>query len=193
MAEDEASARAVNYRQGDTPVTLPGLVIVGVKLIGLYLVVRTISQAIAMPFYFSEFAATSFRLAVGALLPLLLDVAIGVILIWKADWIASHMRVPAVDMLPVSPNEHFQAVAFSIVGLILIVWALAEVASVLATFLENQGLQNAGSVVHAMGLGMLIHPLVLVALGLYLFLRGPGLASLWHRMRYGGVRVREVE
>src|SRR5678809_166977 len=51
MTEGESSAGAVSYREGDTPVTLPGLSVVGVKLIGLYLVVRTISQSVAMPFY----------------------------------------------------------------------------------------------------------------------------------------------
>lgn len=36
-------------------------------------------------------------------------------------------------------------------------------------------------------------PLVELVLGVVLFLRARGLAALWHRMRYGGVRVRPAE
>jgi hypothetical protein len=193
MTEGESSAGAVSYREGDTPVTLPGLSVVGVKLIGLYLVVRTISQSVAMPFYFPEFASQSVRLLLGAIMPSLIDVAIGVVLIFKAEWIVMRMRVSADKALPISPNEHFQGVAFSILGVVLMVWALADIALLLATFVQNNALQNAGNVVEEFSLGTLAHPIVFGTSGLLLFLRRRGLASLWHRMRYGGVRVREVE
>jgi len=75
----------------------------------------------------------------------------------------------------------------------LMVWALADIALLLATFVQNNALQNAGNVVEEFSLGTLAHPIVFGTSGLLLFLRGRGLASLWHRMRYGGVRVREVE
>jgi hypothetical protein len=45
MTERGVPGEAVSYREGDTPLTLPGLALVGVKLIGLYLIVRVISAA----------------------------------------------------------------------------------------------------------------------------------------------------
>jgi hypothetical protein len=69
-----------------------------------------------MPFYFPEFASQSVRLLLGAIMPSLIDVAIGVVLIFKAEWIVMRMRVSADKALPISPNEHFQGVAFSILG-----------------------------------------------------------------------------
>ncbi|MGB7157762.1 MAG: hypothetical protein WBD40_06830 [Tepidisphaeraceae bacterium] len=193
MTERGVPDEAVSYREGDTPLTLPGLALVGVKLIGLYLIVRVISAVVTMPLYLSGFGSRTVYMLAG-LMPHAVDVAIGIVLLWKAEWVVSRIvRVPADEAPSISANEHFQGIAFSVLGVILIVWALADVASLIATFAENQAFRNAGGIVPELGFGSLVQPIVLAAAGVVLFLRGRGLAALWHRMRYGGVRVREVE
>ena len=50
MSESEATdSTVVNYREGDTPVPLPGLAIIGVKLLGLYALIQSVPQLVYLP------------------------------------------------------------------------------------------------------------------------------------------------
>jgi hypothetical protein len=183
---------AVSYRQGDTPIALPGLAVVGVKLIGLYTLAIALPQLMYFPFYLLNPGMTARYMLIGALAPAAYA-GVGAALIWNAEWIVSRiMRVSQGDAPPVTATEHFQGVAFSIVGVVLMVRALIGAMEVVVAFAITEGVRGGGAVVSDMPLSRFAGPVVEVAAGLYLFLRGPGVAALWHRMRYGGVRVRDA-
>jgi hypothetical protein len=192
MPEPEASVEAVSYRVGDTPVPLPALAVVGVKLLGLYALIHAIPQVFSLPLYLWPSASWSPYALLG-MLPMATYVAIGVILLWQAEWVVRRVaRIPIGETAPVTFNEHFQGVAFSVVGVILIAWGLADIAEHIAEFAYIEANRNAGAVIPAGGYTSVVEPLVELAAGVVLFLRGRGLAALWHRMRYGGVRVRDA-
>jgi hypothetical protein len=192
MPEPEASVEAVSYRVGDTPVPLPGLAVVGVKLLGLYALIHAIPQVFSLPLYLWPAASWSPYALLG-MLPMATYLAIGVMLLWRAEWVVGRVaRIPTGETPPVTFNEHFQGVAFSVVGVVLIAWALTDLAEDVAQFAYIEANRNTGAVIPAMGYTGVVEPLVELAAGVALFLRGRGLAALWHRMRYRGVRVRDA-
>jgi hypothetical protein len=197
MAEAEVtSATVMSYREGDTPVPLPGLAIVGVKLLGLYAIIQGLPQLTLLPLLIwdgvTRWSTAWVRLTFA--LPQVCYLIIGIILMRKTAWVVTRVaRIPAGDDSPVTADEYVQGIAFSLVGVLLMTWGLAGVVSHLARFATLQAQRGAGNVVADLGVRGAVEPLVELAVGLYLFLRGRGLAALWHRMRYGGVRVREVE
>ena len=192
MPEHEASVEAVSYRVGDTPVPLPGLAVVGVKLLGLYALLHAIPQLVSLPVYFWVGEGRGLY-AMLSLLPVATYLAAGLVLLWQTEWVVRRVaRIPAEEMPPATFNEHFQGVLFSVVGVVLIAWALADLAQDVVQFAYIEANRNTGAVLPATGYTTVVEPLVQLAAGLVLFLRGRGLASLWHRMRYGGVRVRDA-
>jgi hypothetical protein len=197
MAEGEVTgATVVSYREGDTPVPLPGLAIVGVKLLGLYAIIQALPQLTLLPLLIwdgvTPWSTAWVRLTFA--LPQVCYLVIGIVLMRKTDWVVTRVaRIPAGDEPSLSANEYVQGIAFSLVGVLLMTWGLAGVVGHLSRFAALQAQRGAGNVVADLGVRGAVEPLVELVLGLYLFLRGRGLAALWHRMRYGGVRVREVE
>jgi hypothetical protein len=193
MTEGESPVASVRYREGDTPIALPGLAVVAVKLMGLYSIIVGVPQLVFAPMFL--FGSSGGSMFLPSLVYPGLQIAVGVFLLACAEWVVARIvRVPDEDALPVTPNEHFQGVAFSIVGVLLMTWAAAEIAKYFGAALMSEASRGRGAVVGSVfRFQDYIRPLVELAAGLYLFLRGRGLASLWHRMRYGGVRVREVE
>jgi hypothetical protein len=195
MIEGQSSVptATVSYRLGDTPVALPGLALVGVKLIGLYALVVAVPQLLYLPLYALE-PGRSARYLIMGLLPPAAYAAIGAMLLWKAEWVVSRMlRVTEGDAPAITATEHFQAIAFSVVGVLLMAWGVMGVAGVASRYVMAEGLRGSGMIVSSLPARDIVSPVVEGAAGLYLFLRGRGLAALWHRMRYGGVRVREAE
>jgi hypothetical protein len=195
MAESETTATVVRYREGDTPVTLPGLAVVGVKLLGVYMMLQALPQLTYLPTLLWEArgGGTEGWVRLGYLLPYGCYLLLGIILLGASGWVVTRiMRIPPGEVAPLTGNEHFQGVAFSVVGLLLIAWG-AGIASHVAHFAQTQAARNSGAAVADVGYSGLAYPVVEAAAGAVLFLRGRGLAALWHRMRYGGVRVKPAE
>jgi hypothetical protein len=196
MAESEATATIVRYRDGDTPLTLPGLAVVGVKLLGIYMLLQALPQLRYLPSLLWEArGGGEWEWArLGYLLPYGSYFVLAVILLGASGWVVTRiMRIPPGEVAPLTGDEHFQAVAFSVAGVLLIAWGAAGIASHVAYVAQVQAARNSGSTVSDAGYGGLAYPVVEAAAGAVLFLRGRGLAALWHRMRYGGVRVKPAE
>jgi hypothetical protein len=194
MADSESSVAAVSYQVSDPPNALPGLALVGVKLLGVYTLVGAASQATAFLLFLRErwdYALLSFA-------PAAMQLVLGIILITMAEWVVSRfLRIRTGAVPPISFDERFQAMAFSVVGVLLIVTggagAVQHLAEAVYAKMVTPEDDITRSVLSHIGFIEVTRPLVELIAGLILFLRGRGLASLWHRMRYGGVRVREVE
>jgi hypothetical protein len=94
------------------------------------------------------------------------------------------MGVSRGGLPPTPVDEHFHAMAFSVVGVVLIVSGLADTASIIGNHAAEESLRQSGMVVESWSIAPLAKPAVELVAGLLLFLRGRGLASLWHRMRH---------
>ncbi|MDQ3441106.1 MAG: hypothetical protein M3478_12235, partial [Planctomycetota bacterium] len=118
--EQDAEHVAVGY--GSAPVALPELALVGVKLLGLYALVHAIPMALSLPLYVF-YGERRNLYALLEMLPAASYFALGIALIWNADWVVGRMlRVRSGEAPPMTFNEHFQAIAFSVVGVMLAAW-----------------------------------------------------------------------
>jgi hypothetical protein len=185
----------VEYQVGRVELALPDVAVVGVKLLGLYSLLLCVPYLTYLPLPWVARGPGGSTWEMGEYaLPGACYVAVGLVLLFGAEWVVTRVmgvRGGVVPPLPVS--QHFQAMAFSFAGVLFAVDGLAELAAQVANFAEIQSQRSAGNVVEDPQWYFLAHPVVELAAGLVLFLRGRGLAALWHRMRYGGVRVREAE
>jgi len=130
MAEGEIATTVVSYREGDAPVALPALAVVAVKLLGLSELIQAIPQIVYLPMLIRDALAMGGGIEWVRLTYLLVnfcDLAIGIFLLWKAEWVVKRVVVPANETPPMTFDEHFQGVAFSIVGVLLIVCGVGGV------------------------------------------------------------------
>lgn len=193
MGEDQGPA-PIAYRTADVPLTMPVLAVVGVKLLGLYAFLLAFPHLAVVPQALSRRSEFPWYVLLGFAMPAVCYLGLGAVLLFMADWLVVRvMRVPDGVLPTTSFGEHFQAIAFSIVGVLVIVWGLGALAGRVSNWAANEGARAAGQVVQDYGVALFAEPITLLVVGTVLFLRGRGLASLWHRMRYGGVRAREAE
>lgn len=192
MPEKEGVTQPVSYRQGNTPLALPGLALVGVKLLGIDAILHSLPELFSFPAYLSYSGGGTYALL--GLLPAAAYLAVGIVLLWNAEWVVTRIiRVTSGDAPSVMVDEHFQAITFSLIGVALAVWGLAGLARALGSYVSMETASTGGPVMSEFPVAAVAEPLVELVLGVVLFLRGRGLAALWHRMRYGGVRVRPAE
>ena len=191
MSESEAevvSVPTVEYGTtagtGEQRATLHDVVLVVLRLIGVYAIIQAVPYLSYVPFVFT-FDAN----AVMTLLPAACWVGLGIFLITNAGWVAGRLvQVPQRAGVPSTPaGEQFQAVAFSVAGVMLAVWGLAGLAGKVAGLVAAEGARSAGQVVPSETLEWLAEPAVETALGVFLFLRARGLAALWHRLQMAGL------
>ncbi len=193
MAENDAPA-AVEYQTGPVEVTLPGVAVVGVKLLGLYALLLATTYLVYIPALFISGGRARWAEALIYALPAASYIAAGIVLLFGSEWVVARiLGVSHGGLPPTSFDEHFQAMAFSIVGVLLIVWGAAGGAQAVANYAAEQGLIASGLVPDGgWDFTLLAEPAVELVGGLVLFLRGRGLAALWHRMRYGGIHAGDV-
>ncbi|HEV2295290.1 MAG TPA: hypothetical protein VGR35_15670 [Tepidisphaeraceae bacterium] len=193
MHENETRA-AMQYQAGPVEVTLAGMAVVGVKLMGLYALLLGIPHVTLIPSIFLMTRSASMEMWLSYALPGAAYLAAGVVLLFGAEGIVARvLRVTRGSLPPTEFDQRFQAMAFSLLGVLLIVWGGAALAQAVANYILEQSLVHEGLPSAGLNYSMLVEPTVEILAGLALFLGGAGLAGLWHRMRYGGVRVRAAD
>ena len=193
MAENEPPA-AVHYQAGPADVTLAGLAAVGVKLMGLSALLLSIPHVTLLPSMFLMSGRTPTEVRLSYALPAAAYVAAGVVLLFGAEWVVARvLRVPRGGLPPTAADERLQAVAFSLLGVLLMMWGAAELARAVGNYLLERAFADQGLPLAAPDYGRLVESTIELLGGVTLFFGGRGLAALWHRMRYGGVRVRTAE
>jgi hypothetical protein len=119
-----------------------------------------------------------------------INLASGIFLIWQGEWVVSRVfRLHKGGAPPLTVGEHAQAIGFSIAGVLLMTWGLADLGGLAGRAVLSRVLELDDQVEFI----RFLDPLIEFVAGLVLFLRARGLAALWHRIRYGGVRVRAAE
>jgi hypothetical protein len=115
-------------------------------------------------------------------------IGMGVLLIRFAPrlsvWLFGRSAVAGVMGGPVttSAGQYLQAIAFSVVGVLLVVQAAPGLVSLVWMAMTDMGRPFGSNAYAAM-----VQPVVQILLGVALFLQSRGLALLWHKIRNGGI------
>lgn len=119
--------------------------------------------------------------------PMLLRIAIGIILILYRDAFSGKLFPGGPDMIAVhASTKDVQAVAFSVVGILLIVQALPDIGAIAMNIsYRAREVEPSTSVRHGMWIkgAMMVVKLVL---GISLFFGGRSLSNYWHMLRNYG-------
>ncbi len=110
-------------------------------------------------------------------------------------FLPDHGRLPDEEEkgAPVSLRD-FQAVAFSIVGLVVIFWSIRGFSTMLGSSYLIYSQMNMGRMASMISLTMLIPSVcwfLVLVLGLWLFLKGTSLSNFWFRIRRAGILAKE--
>jgi hypothetical protein len=118
---------------------------------------------------------------------------LGIILLRRTDWVVRKMGVGEFSDLQGSIQiEEFQTIAFSVIGVVLIGSALPDLARVTAgplihalieKALQGKGIPYGGVQWPPYNTEMLFKSFVQLAVGLYLFFKAAGIASLWQQLQ----------
>jgi hypothetical protein len=168
------------------PMTRDGIGIgtIALQLVGVYCFVLGLPM-LAMMATWAGVTGQAYVSLLGAFIPLAAYVVMGVLLIRFAPRISLWLfrdnvaRVMAGSVTAGS-GAYIQAIAFSVVGVLLMANAAPTIISLIWTALMDRGLRFEGY-------GLFVEPVMRFLLGLALFLQSKGLALLWHKIRTGGV------
>ena len=155
---------------------------VALKLMGVYCLIQA-APMVQLFFYLPTFAPRGFSSLdlVRGFLFYGVQLALAVALIFFTDPLArrlfrGELAQAATIEAPVGP--YLQAVAFSILGVWISVDALAKIVHIVMEFNWRWAPRESSN---------LVEPILKAAGGIFLILRGPGLALLWHKIRTAGV------
>lgn len=151
----------------------------GLKLFGVWTAIESIGWlAGAFQLYAGGVDRPAAWLVSGYLVPALAYALVASLLIVRADrlavWLFPEKQVTSLGL----PSEQVQAVAFSIMGVWLVVQSLPTIMYVLA-------IQRLSPTLSAIDSGRISYPALIFSslrfgIGLYLFLGAKGLTKLWH-------------
>lgn len=159
-----------------------------IRILGIYIMLEGISPLLITV---SRSSFSPYRLPASAVLPFVIVLAVfeslGLFMVLKASLIARWLLpkapiVPAIAPAPGSPIE-LQSAAFAVVGVLLVVWAIPEIAvavwrytyeSIQSTSHEQSGFQLTG---------LLCKPVLEFLLGLWLFFGSKRLSWYWQKTR----------
>jgi hypothetical protein len=200
VADASAPATIPDYstpaRDRRAPTPMGGVAVVAVKLFGLYCLVQGLPLAYLIPAdAYAMFRGPDFgiwEIAFNLMHPVVY-IAAGVFLIYRADWVATRVLgfEPMSEADPArerqrgpGPGRTLQAIAFSVVGLWLVVAGLAEVVRLLVLARYNARYTGDDAIKTALEEpSSLIGAGVQVALGAWIFFGSKRLAAFWHRFR----------
>jgi hypothetical protein len=188
---EQESPATIQYQTGAAELTLPGVAVVGVKLLGLYALLSAIPHIGVLPLAFPMLRATCAKMSLSYALPAAAYLAAAVLLLFGAEWVVARiLRVRRGGVPPTALDQRFQAMALSLLGVLLVVWGAAGLARAIAEYVIQRGL-NDPALAPEPNYSMLLKPAFELLGGVALFLGGRGMAGLWDRMRYGGIQPRE--
>jgi len=153
------------------------------KILGIYCIIKALPMLGASPGIFAFADYDSMYMFWGAVLPFILEFGAGVFLIAASNKLASKMTV--ADEKDIQTNQltgsALQTIAFSILGIAMIAWAIPEVGKILANI---QLLKNAGDELpeKSMAIGTKAYAIAITIqciVGLALFFGAKGLSSIW--------------
>ena len=173
------------------PPTPMGVVaVVAVKIVGLYCFVQALPLLYAVPAaLILMFSGRGYDFVSGILNFLYPAVYLlaGVFLVRRATWVATRVlgfAEPAGDSEPRSPGRRLQAIAFSVVGIWLVIGGLVDAVDLFVQAHSDARLSGGDVIQTAFAEpSELVATAVQLALGVGLFFGSKRLADFWHRFR----------
>lgn len=171
------------------PATLsvPDLATVLLKLFGVYQLVQALPLLAYIPFGIFAGAYGGSSQALLYVIPLGVPLLVGVLLLTCARWIAVALfgRMGDRHMRMGMPGRKFQAVAFSVAGVVIFIYGVTEFLQAVVTKLASaDGLDiDAEPVGWSDVAQSLASAAVQIVGGLWLFFGSKKLAAFWHRLR----------
>ncbi|CAA9371709.1 MAG: hypothetical protein AVDCRST_MAG64-174 [uncultured Phycisphaerae bacterium] len=176
-----------------TPMGVVG--VVAVKIVGLYCFVQALPFLYLIPMnlflLFSRQGYSASDLALNLLHPTLY-LAAGVLLVRWASWVATRVlgfeQPSEDDARPAAPGRRLQTIAFSVLGLWLVLGGLVELVRL---FVQARYLPGPDDVIQSAleEPSELFAAFVRVGLGIWLFFGSKRLASFWRRFRMDPARA----
>jgi len=165
-----------------TPIQIASLAL---KLLGVYAIIQSLPILGAFPgmFAFDDDNVNKLYMFLGSILPCILLFGVGSLLILSSNKLAKKMM--GTNDLNTSTSQlsgrNVQTIAFSVLGVALIAWAIPELSKIFANIqlLKNAGDEfptkgmDIGNKVYAIGLS------IQFVVGLVLFFGAKGLSSIW--------------
>ncbi len=177
----------------DRKMSLRGIASLGFKLLGIFVIVQAVPLLQDIGIFLGSIeslASTNVNIAVliiSAILPVGLLIGIGCGLLIFSSKLASRLITPDTEgpRDPSADSEDIQAVAFSVIGVLVFVLAVPKLFQIGANYygIKQMGqyaraeLFWRGTWVHVIGL------LVQLLIGLGLFLGARGLSNFWQRLQ----------
>lgn len=149
-----------------------------IRLLGVYCLVRALASVADLTLLLAIAEETSIVPLLAGIGKVLILAVMGVTMIWKSPWFARRMMRANEEARPDAEPRQLQAVLFSVIGVVLIVWAVPRITSITWT-VASSGSEDKLSAYWNPDLVALVVQLVL---GVALFVGSGGLARIWRRI-----------
>ena len=186
--------QTLSYESPQTTLSGVGIGTIALQLVGVYCITQALPMLTALVSYIGFAGARSlpsprWEILFSFIMPVVYIVT-GVLLIRFAPRLSVRLFGDTAGGLMVGPvntplGRYLQAIAFSVVGVFMMVSAAPRLASLAWLALVSTGRPVGAS-------SQLIEPIVQFPLGLGLFLRSKGLSLLWHKIRASGTPADSV-
>jgi len=162
------------------------------KILGVYTIIIAIStlrSSFSMIFaYFNnpQYAPSMASIIVGSLLPLLILLIVSYYLIKRSDKLSKTIfpNNQSEKVILTLSSVEIQSIAFSIIGVLVIVWALPKLFEIV-TQLSYSKIHQGDVFSVRTGQKLIeysVDVVIRLALGIYLFIGSKGLSTIWHKI-----------
>ena len=162
------------------------------KILGIYAIIVAISTlrfSLSMIFAYvtnPQYSPSLVSIIAGSLLPLLLLLILSYYLIKRSDKLGKTIfpNSQSEKVLVSLSSVEIQAIAFSIIGVLVIVWALPKLFEIV-TQLSYSKIHQGDVFSVRMGQKLIeysVDVVIRLALGIYLFIGSKGLSTIWHKI-----------
>ena len=162
------------------------------KILGIYTIIVAISAlrfSLSMIFSYitnPQYFPSLVSIVVGSLLPLLLLLILSYYLIKRSDKLSKTIfpNSQSEKVILTLSSVEIQSIAFSIIGVLVIVWALPKLFEIV-TQLSYSKIHRGDVFSVRMGQKLIeysVDVVIRLALGIYLFIGSKGLSTIWHKI-----------
>jgi hypothetical protein len=170
------------------PMSRGDVAVLAIRLLGVFLMIQgsAFLGMLGMVFSGLRSGVEGLGSALALTAPYGIYFSLGIVLVATAGWVGPKL-LPNVrrsdDAAGRASARDIQAVGFSVVGVTIAVWSIAELASAIWYLVFRTARRSDDRTAWDMASPLLVQFAVKAGVGVVLFLGAKGLATLWHRVR----------